>query len=238
MPSWVPRSADTCAVAQLLRFLAVTSIPGYPREWAAYHECGHAAAHWNLALPFEYVTLSKPSHLQPLRTGTNSTKSERWLYSTCGIIADYQYRGLVLADAQIGILLTGGAGQYELTDANTRLAVTRPSRAKAVGPGADLQELAEMATGEEWPVEYCASIWRDCELYVKGLMPAIDAVAGRLLEAETMTSAEVSAVAGPAMLGKPAPIVPEWVTRSNLRRLRDRSAIHAKWNMSSLSQMT
>ncbi len=177
----------------------MTSIPGYPREWAAYHECGHAVAFWALGLPFEYVTLSKPSHLQPLRTGTIATKSERWLYSTCGIIADYQHRGLVMDDAQIGILLMGGAGQYELTDPNTRLPVARPSRAKSVGPGKDLQELAELATGEGWPVEYCASIWRDCELYVKGLMPAIDAVTEKLLEAETMTFAEVSAVAGPAI---------------------------------------
>lgn len=88
----------------------MTSIRGYSREWAAYHECGHAVAFWALGLPFEYVALSKPSHLQPLRTGTISTKSERWLYSTCGIIADYQHRGLVMDDDQIGILLTGEPG--------------------------------------------------------------------------------------------------------------------------------
>ena len=121
--------------AQLLRFPAVTSTPGYPIEWAAHHECGHAAAHWNLGLPFEYVTLSKPPHLQPLRTGTISTVFERWIYSVAGMIADYQHRGLIMEDPQIGILLTGGAEQFELTAPSTRLAVMRLSRAKAVGRG-------------------------------------------------------------------------------------------------------
>lgn len=194
---------------------AVISASGYPREWAAHHECGHAAAHWNLGLPFEYVTLSAPSHLQPLRTGTISTVAERWLYSAAGIIADYQHRDLIMQDAQIGILLTGGAEQYELTDPYTHLAVMKPTRAKAVGPGKDLEELAEVATAEGWPVEYCASVWRDCELYVQGLAPAIDAVAERLLASETMTSAEVSAVAGSAMRNKPAPTVPGWAARRN-----------------------
>jgi hypothetical protein len=114
--------------------------------------------------------------------------AERWLYSAAGIIADYQHRGLIMKDAQIGILLTGGAEHYELTDPRTHLAVAKPTRAKGVGPGADLHELAEVATAEGWPVEYCASIWRDCELYVQGLAPAIHAVAERLLAAETMTS--------------------------------------------------
>ena len=155
----------------------MTSTSGYPREWAAYHECGHAVAYWSLGLPYEYVTLSSPSRLQPLRTGTISTVAEKWLYSVAGIIADYQHQGLIMEDAQIGILLTGGAEQYELTDPSTRQAVTRPSRVKAVGPGLDLEELAGVATAEGWPVEYRASIWRDCELYVKGLAPAIGAAA-------------------------------------------------------------
>lgn len=212
-----PRTADDGQIAvrpaQLLRFPAVTSTPGYPREVAAYHECGHAAAHWNLGLAFEYVTLSKPPHLQPLRTGTISTVFEKWLYSVAGIVADYQHRGLFMEDAQIGILLTGGAEQFELTDPSTRLAVMRPLRANAVGRGQDLEELAGVATDGGWTVENCASMWRDCELYVKSLEPAISALAGRLLVAETMTAAEVSAVAGPAMRNKPAPVVPDWAVR-------------------------
>jgi hypothetical protein len=129
------------------------------------------------------------------------------------MISDYLHRGLIIEDAQIGILLKGGAERYELADPSTRMAVTRPLRAKAVGLGGDLQDLSRVATDEDWPVEHCASTWRDCELYVKGCVPAIDAVARRLLVMETMTAAEVSAVAEPAMRNKPAPVLPQWAVR-------------------------
>jgi hypothetical protein len=194
----------------------VTSTSGYPRDWAAYHECGHAVAYWSLGLPYEYVTLSSPSRLQPLRTGTISTVAEKWLYSVAGIIADYQHRGLIMEDAQIGILLTGAAGQYELADPSTRLAVTRPSRAKAVGPGGP-GGVGRSPHSECWPVKYCASIWRECELYVKGLAPAIDAVARKFLQIGTITQAEVSAAARSAMREIPEPVIPGWAVRDQCR---------------------
>ena len=211
---------------------------GYPREWAAYHECGHAIAFWNLGLPFEYITLSAPPRVQPLKDGTVSTVAEKWLYSTCGIISDYMHQGLIIEDNQISILLKGGAERYELADPSTRQVVTRPLRAKAVAPGEDLEELARIATGENWPVNYCASIWRDCELYVKGCAPAIEAVAGRLLAVDHMTFAEVSEVAEPAMLNKPAPVVPEWAPRRSLCCSRGRSGIRKKRNTDNTPQMT
>jgi hypothetical protein len=204
----------------VLSCLAVTgtliSAPGgYPPEWAAYHECGHAIAFWALGLPFEYITISAPSHVQPLKSGTISTVAERWLYCASGIISDYLYRGLVIEDDQIGILLKGGAERFKLTDPVTGQVDTQPLRAKAVGPGGDLEELARVVTAEDWPVYYCASVWRDCESFVKGCMPAIGAVAGRLLVVNRMTCVEVWAVAGPAMLDKPTPVVPEWTARRN-----------------------
>ena len=54
-----------------------TGSSGYPREWAAYHECGHAIAYWNLGLPFECITLSTPPRVQPLQGGTVLTVAEK-----------------------------------------------------------------------------------------------------------------------------------------------------------------
>jgi hypothetical protein len=188
---------------------------GYPSEWTAYHECGHAIAFWALGLPFEYITISVPSHVQPLRSGTISTIAERRLYCASGIISDYLHRGLIIESDQIGILLKGGAEHFNLTDPVTGEVDTRPLRVKAVGSGQDLEELASVVTAEDWPVYYCASIWRDCESFVKGCMPAIEAVAGRILAVRNMTYAEVTAVAETAMVGKPTPVVPEWAAGRN-----------------------
>jgi hypothetical protein len=167
-------------------------------------------------LQFEYVTLSAPPRVQPLRSGTVLTVAEKWLSSACGIISDYQHRGLIIEDNQVGVLLTGGAERFELADPSTGQVVVRPPRAQAVGSGKDLEELARVATAEGWPVSYCARIWRDCELYVEGCAPAIEAVVVKLLTTDYMTSAEVSGVAERAMLNKPAPVIPEWAVRRNL----------------------
>jgi hypothetical protein len=191
----------------------ITASSGYPREWTAYHECGHAIAYWNLGLLFEYITLSAPPRVQPLQGGTTLTVAEKWLAGTCGIISDYLHRGLIIDDGQIGILLKGGAERYELVDPHTCQVAVRPLRANAVGAGEDLEDLAKVATVEDWPVSHSARVWRECELYVKGCEPAIGAVVRRLLVVETMTSAEVSEVAGTAMESNPSPAVPEWAVR-------------------------
>jgi hypothetical protein len=187
---------------------------GYSQEWTAYHECGHAVAYWNMGLPFEYITLSAPPRVQPLKAGMVLTVAEQWLAGTCGIISDYSHRGLTIFARQIEILLKGGAERYELVDPHTGQVAVRPLRASAVGPGQDLEDLAAVATAEDWPMSYCEKVWRECELYVKSCEPAIDAVAERLLVVEYMSSAEVSEVAGTAMTGKPSPVVPEWAVRA------------------------
>ena len=191
----------------------MSSEASYKREWAAYHECGHAVAYWHLGLPFEYVTLNKPPRVQPLAGGTVLTVAEKWLTQSCGCIADYQHRNLIIRDNQIGVILRGGADRFELQDKASLKVVVRPPRARMVGPGQDLAELAAIADTESWPLEFCVEVWRSCELYVSGLQPAINAVARVLLERNHLYSSDVSLIAESAMTGHPQPVIPEWARR-------------------------
>jgi hypothetical protein len=183
-------------------------------EEAAYHESGHAVARWALDSPFLHITLNGPRGpiVNPLPGRTVSSR-QHMLVAACGAIADYQQRGLVIRGSQITKLLLGGPNDaFELDDAVTHQVVVRPLRAPAVVPGGDLEYMARKASTERWPSAQYIGMWRDCERFVAGCRPAIDAVAAAVLDRGILSYDEVSEVATAAMVWYPAPVIPEWAS--------------------------
>lgn len=190
----------------------------------AQHESGHVAGFWALGSrvpPFDYVSVAGADH------GSHVVKPRGWaaeltrsmLIGVCGMIADYQRRGLAIDDRNILRLLLGDDDcTFELIDVATGEVAERVSR-PSVAAGHDLELIAEQAAamaggilaafgGDREPAAVIIGMWRQAEQFVAECRPAIDALAAQLLERGSLTYLEACSIADAAMAGLPKPAVP------------------------------
>ena len=185
----------------------------------AQHESGHAIASWALGIPFQRVTLSDSQgrpRCEPIK-GNRVMVGQHWLMMCCGAIADQQRRGLRMRGSQIVKLILGGGADefFEVDDAETgQVVLRRVSRIPAVSRGGDLHDMATSLPRDfPDPTSESIRIWRDSERFAAECRPAIDALAAALLARGELNYDEAAEIAVKAMVGKPAPVIPEWARR-------------------------
>jgi hypothetical protein len=180
----------------------------------AYHEGGHAAAYWAMGIPLEYVTIvsygTQPRpHAQPVDV-TAGTYGQKVLVRVSGVIAGWWFNRQILSNAGIVELLVGSTDdQFKLTGMLSGRR-TRLPRAPLVGPGEDLESISPEGGGQPFTPARAVMFWRQCEIFVASVSPAIDAIAGAVVRHGRIGGEEASRLARTAMAGRPVPWIPPW----------------------------
>jgi hypothetical protein len=184
--------------------------PGY----VAHHEGGHAAAYWAMGIPLEYVTIvgygTQPrAHTQPVDV-TAGTYGQNVLVRVSGVIAGWWFNRQILTDAGIVELVVGSTDdQFELTGMLSGRR-TRLPRAPWVRPGEDLASISPEGGGQPFTPTRAVMFWRQCEIFVASVSPAIEAIAGEVVRRGRTDGDEVSRLARTAMAGRPVAWIPPW----------------------------
>jgi hypothetical protein len=180
----------------------------------AQHESGHAAGFWSQGIPLDYVTIvgheSQPRpHTQPVDV-TSGTRGQKILISTSGVIAGFWFNGQIMSDNGIAELLTGSADdRFELVGMFSGQK-TRLPRVPFIAPGEDLHRISPESLEHPFTAEHAVILWRHCERFVASVLPAIDAIAGKLVSRRHLDGDEAARLAATAMVGRPAPWIPAW----------------------------
>jgi hypothetical protein len=181
----------------------------------AHHESGHAAGFWSQGIPLDYITIvghgSQPRpHTQPVDV-TSGTRGQRILISTSGVIAGFWFNRQIMSDKGIAELLTGSEDErFELVGMFSGQK-TRLSRAPLTAPGEDLHRISPEALEHPFTAEHAVILWRHCERFVESVLPAIDAIAEKLVSRGRLDGDEAAQLATTAMAGRPVPWIPAWI---------------------------
>lgn len=183
-------------------------------EYLACHEGGHAAAFLSLGKSLAYITIigyeKEPRpHTKP-SDGYSATRGQQALKGASGLIAGFWFNGQIMINAAIVELLTGSADdRFELLGmyAGTK---TRLPRAPYIGPGADLAPFSPETGMPPLIPGDAATSWRQREMFVASVSPAINVIAGEVLKRGRINGDKASRLARTAMVGRPPAQIPPW----------------------------